>query len=172
MRKYVDLWKDDVAGQTHVTEHAIELTTTRLIIIEKAIIDHEIEDMLQKNVIRPSHSPYQEKTEDILFCLDFCQLNRNEGTSKTAFLSYRRSYEFTVMLSGLVNAPATFQRVVDRLFGDFSYDGDDILVHATTEEKMSELLDTELLTAMVLEQLLNLSVILFNDDCIPNIERR
>eukprot|EP01053_Blabericola_migrator_P006172 Blabericola_migrator_1__6171@NODE_3113_length_2029_cov_5_413863_g1950_i0_p1_GENE_NODE_3113_length_2029_cov_5_413863_g1950_i0NODE_3113_length_2029_cov_5_413863_g1950_i0_p1_ORF_typecomplete_len614_score39_80RT_RNaseH/PF17917_1/5_3e33RT_RNaseH_2/PF17919_1/2_4e23rve/PF00665_26/4_5e03rve/PF00665_26/2_2e19Integrase_H2C2/PF17921_1/8_3e03Integrase_H2C2/PF17921_1/1_4e14RVT_1/PF00078_27/3_8e13DDE_Tnp_IS240/PF13610_6/0_002rve_3/PF13683_6/0_0022zfH2C2/PF09337_10/0_04_NODE_3113_length_2029_cov_5_413863_g1950 len=74
---------------------------------------------------------------------------RNEDIPKTAFLSHRGLHEFTVMPFGLVNAPATFQRMVDRLFGDLFYDGvlvylDDILIHAATEEKMLELLDTVL----------------------------
>eukprot|EP01053_Blabericola_migrator_P001913 Blabericola_migrator_1__1912@NODE_1520_length_4355_cov_26_982276_g1000_i0_p3_GENE_NODE_1520_length_4355_cov_26_982276_g1000_i0NODE_1520_length_4355_cov_26_982276_g1000_i0_p3_ORF_typecomplete_len297_score24_65RVT_1/PF00078_27/2_2e06Spuma_A9PTase/PF03539_14/3_4e06HEPN_SAV2148/PF18725_1/0_065_NODE_1520_length_4355_cov_26_982276_g1000_i021153005 len=171
MLKYVDLWKDDAAGQTNVTEHAIELTTARPITCrprrysqaEKNVIEREITDMLQKDVIRPSHSPYassivlvKKKTGDIRFCLDFRQLNnytvrdayplpriadlldaiqgsryfvaldmrsgywqirmRNEDIPKTAFLSHRGLYEFTVMPFGLVNAPATFQRMVDRLF--------------------------------------------------------
>eukprot|EP01053_Blabericola_migrator_P013470 Blabericola_migrator_1__13469@NODE_974_length_5854_cov_6_646276_g617_i1_p5_GENE_NODE_974_length_5854_cov_6_646276_g617_i1NODE_974_length_5854_cov_6_646276_g617_i1_p5_ORF_typecomplete_len116_score9_19Spuma_A9PTase/PF03539_14/1_3e06RNase_II_C_S1/PF18614_1/0_33_NODE_974_length_5854_cov_6_646276_g617_i1323670 len=56
MRKYVDLWKDDITGQTHVTEHAIDLAPGRPITCrppryspaEKAIIEQEVV-VLQKN---------------------------------------------------------------------------------------------------------------------------
>eukprot|EP01053_Blabericola_migrator_P008217 Blabericola_migrator_1__8216@NODE_4252_length_1257_cov_4_405882_g2630_i0_p1_GENE_NODE_4252_length_1257_cov_4_405882_g2630_i0NODE_4252_length_1257_cov_4_405882_g2630_i0_p1_ORF_typecomplete_len196_score19_80RT_RNaseH_2/PF17919_1/7_3e07RVT_1/PF00078_27/0_00019RT_RNaseH/PF17917_1/0_00094_NODE_4252_length_1257_cov_4_405882_g2630_i04311018 len=56
----------------------------------------------------------------------------------------RGLYEFTVMPFGLVNAYAAFQRMVDRLFGDFFHEGvllylNDILVHAATEEKLLQL---------------------------------
>lgn len=53
----------------------------------------------------------------------------------TAFRCFMGLYEFLFMPFGLTNAPATFQRVIDFLFGDLRFSGvlcylDDILVHA------------------------------------------
>ena len=47
---------------------------------------------------------------------------------------------------GLVNAPATFQRLMETLFGDLHWQGvliylDDILIHAETQEEALKLLD-------------------------------
>lgn len=65
---------------------------------------------------------------------------------KTAFRTSRGLYEFTVMPFGLVNAPATFQRMVENLFGKYRWDGilvylDDILIHGPTIERVFYLLD-------------------------------
>lgn len=58
----------------------------------------------------------------------------------TAFRCFLGLYEFIVMPFGLTNAPATFQRMMDYLFGDLRFAGvltylDDILVHAATFEE-------------------------------------
>ena len=64
---------------------------------------------------------------------------------KTAFRTHRGLYEFVVMPFGLVNAPATFQRLMESLFGDYRWRGiltylDDILLHAKTRDELNNLL--------------------------------
>ncbi|EZG43036.1 enzymatic polyprotein [Gregarina niphandrodes] len=66
---------------------------------------------------------------------------RAEDIPKTAFKTPSGLYEFVVMPFGLVNAPATFQRMVENLFGDLYWNGvlvylDDILIHAATLEEV------------------------------------
>ncbi|EZG42961.1 putative retrotransposon nucleocapsid protein, partial [Gregarina niphandrodes] len=70
---------------------------------------------------------------------------KEEDIAKTAFKTPTGLYEFLVMPFGLVNAPATFQRMVENLFGDLYWSGvlvylDDILIHAATLERVFELL--------------------------------
>lgn len=71
---------------------------------------------------------------------------REEHIPYTAFRTHRGLYEFTVMPFGLVNAPATFQRLMDTLFGDLRWRGvlvylDDLLLHGRTKEETLMLLD-------------------------------
>lgn len=64
---------------------------------------------------------------------------------KTAFVVDRGLWEFQVMPFGLCNAPATFERLMDRVFEDVSWQTalvylDDIIVHGITfEEHLSNL---------------------------------
>lgn len=65
----------------------------------------------------------------------------------TAFRCFLGLFEFLVMPFGLVNAPATFQRMVDQIFGDLRFSGvlcylDDILVHSPTFRQTLTLLRT------------------------------
>ena len=55
----------------------------------------------------------------------------------TAFRSPQGLFEYLVMPFGLKNAPATFQRSMDFLFGDLKFNGvavylDDILIYGET----------------------------------------
>lgn len=70
-----------------------------------------------------------------------------EETSRkyTAFRCFLGLFEFLVMPFGLTNAPATFQRLVDNLFGEYRLNGvlvylDDILVHSSSFDKTLALL--------------------------------
>ncbi|EZG43551.1 putative retrotransposon protein, partial [Gregarina niphandrodes] len=70
---------------------------------------------------------------------------RERDVPKTAFRTPTGLFEFVVMPFGLVNAPATFQRMVEQLFGDMYWSGvlvylDDILVHAPTLDEVLRLL--------------------------------
>ena len=59
---------------------------------------------------------------------------------KTAFTSPMGLYEFTRMPFGLMNAPATFQRLMATVFADMNFDSvllylDDIVVFSSTVEE-------------------------------------
>ena len=69
-----------------------------------------------------------------------------DSTSATAFRCPMGLFEFLVMPFGLKNAPATFQRTMDFLFGDMYHRGvsvyiDDILIYGTSFEVVIQLLE-------------------------------
>ena len=66
--------------------------------------------------------------------------------SKTAFLTHRGQYVYNVMPFGLCNAPATFQRLMERVPGPLIGTGvlvflDDVVIYAETTEQLVEILD-------------------------------
>ena len=66
-----------------------------------------------------------------------------EDIPKTAFRSPEGLFEFVRMPFGLVNAPATFQRMMEVILGDLRWDGvliylDDVLIHAESPEIVLE----------------------------------
>lgn len=69
-----------------------------------------------------------------------------ESCKYTAFRCPLGLFEFVVMPFGLVNAPATFQRYVDSIFGDLRYKGvltylDDILIHGNSVDEVLDMLE-------------------------------
>lgn len=67
----------------------------------------------------------------------------------TAFRCSAGLFEFIRMPFGLVSAPATFQRIMDNLFGDLRFDGvlvylDDILLHGATVDEVLDRLEVVL----------------------------
>ena len=67
----------------------------------------------------------------------------------TAFRCVRGLFEFLVMPFGLSNAPATFQRAMEHIFGDLYFSGaltylDDILVHGRSFDEVLDRLRTVL----------------------------
>ena len=65
--------------------------------------------------------------------------------AKTACLSHHGLYIYNVMLIGLCNAPATFQRLVERVLGPLIGFGvlvnlDDVLIYADTPEQLIDIL--------------------------------
>ncbi|KAL5505305.1 hypothetical protein EMCRGX_G006717 [Ephydatia muelleri] len=143
-----------------------------------------LDEMLEKDVIQPSHSPWsspiilvRKKDGSMRFCVDYRKVNsvtkkdayplpRVDDTldtlggtkffstldlasgywqveveeadrQKTAFTTPEGLFEFKVMPFGLCNAPATFQRLMDRVLNDLKWTDclvyfDDIVVVGRT----------------------------------------
>ena len=65
--------------------------------------------------------------------------------AKTAFLTHRGLFVYNVMPFGLCNAPATFQRLMEKILGSLIGNGvlvylDDILIYAETPEQLLDIL--------------------------------
>jgi len=74
---------------------------------------------------------------------------KEEDKEKTAFISCTGLWEFNVMPFGLCNAPATFQRMMDRVLEDLGWKIgrdyiDDLIIGSTTFEEHLKDLDTML----------------------------
>jgi hypothetical protein len=71
-------------------------------------------------------------------------LIRPEDRWKAAFITPFGLFEPTVMFFGLCNSPATFQALMDHLFGDFIAEGwliiymDDLLIHSAGNAEHQE----------------------------------
>ena len=80
----------DVPGKTHIIQHHIELTSDTPVRTKQypipyhaeEKIEHEIENMLAHDIIRPSNSPYcspmtivTKKSKEIRLCIDFRKIN-------------------------------------------------------------------------------------------------
>lgn len=88
-----------------------------------------------------------------------------ESVAYTAFRCCKGLFEFLVMPFGLKNAPATFQRMMEFLFGDQRFSGvlvylDDVLIHGKTFE------ETLLRTANVLKRLETANLTINLNKCI------
>jgi hypothetical protein len=63
----------------------------------------------------------------------------------TAFRTHRGLFEWTRMPFGLINAPASFQRLMERILGDLRWQGvlvyiDDVLIHTPSNDETLRLL--------------------------------
>ena len=158
---------DDI-GHTHLAHHRIVTTTDtpirqrayRTSPTTKAEIQRQVDDLLERNIIEESHSPWsspivlvRKKDNTFRFCVDYRKLNavtkrdshpipRQDDTldalsssslfsvmdlssgywqvplhpddkEKTAFTTGTSLYHFNVMPFDLVNAPMTFQRLME-----------------------------------------------------------
>ncbi|CAH0726940.1 unnamed protein product, partial [Brenthis ino] len=132
-------------GRTTILRHTIDTGTNKPIYqkqynfspVIKKQIERELDDMLSKDVVEPSHSPWcspivlvKKADGTNRLCLDSRQLNKvtkrdtyplprleDSSKEKTAFaVPGRGLFHFKVMPFGLVNASQTQQRLMDMLF--------------------------------------------------------
>ena len=125
LREFRDVFamNDNELGQTHLVQHEIDTGDTlpiklaphRLAPGKITVVKKEIEDMLARNIIRPSNSPYSapivlvtKKDGSNRMCTDFGRLN--EVTKKDAFplLRVPQTSIWTLQCTG--NLPATYYK--------------------------------------------------------------
>lgn len=179
-------------GRTNLVQHKIHVRTNvvvaqkpyRLPVHKKQIVKEQIDDMLARDIVQPSHSPWAspivlvpKKEGGQRFCVDYRRVNAvsesdafplptvseileslagasvfstldlnsgywqvamdPESMAKTAFVSPFGLYEFRVLPFGLKNAPATFQRLMNRVLADWLGKCclvylDDIVIYSTS----------------------------------------
>ena len=136
-----------------------------VVIVPKKEIDPETGHNAQRlcidyrslnRIMKSDHYPLP-RIDDILSMLSHCEyytpLDCNQGylqicindndVRKTAFITHQGLHAFLKMPFGLKNAPATFQRCVDRILGNCKYKCaigylDDILCYSKTFEEHAE----------------------------------
>lgn len=92
LQKYEDCFSSSMEpmGFTHLVQHSIEVENTdpvrsrpyRISHKEREVISNQIQEMLQNEIIRPSHSPWaspvvlvKKKDNKMRFCVDYRKLN-------------------------------------------------------------------------------------------------
>ena len=185
-------------GSTHAVRHKIDvgdahpihLPPHRASVRDRDVIAEHIKEMLAKQIITPSFSPWsspvvlvKKKSGEVRFCVDYRRLNSitkkdvyplpriedvldrlggakyfssldlasgywqvamdPEHQEKTAFVTQDGLFEFRRMPFGLCNAPATFQRLMDRVLAGLKWDQclvylDDIVVFGQTFDEHQE----------------------------------
>ncbi len=155
---------------------------------EKAEVERQLADLVDKGFVRPSHSAWgapvifvAKKSGELRMCVDYRALNQvtvkdkyplpriddlldrlqgasvfssldlqsgyhqvriaDEDVPKTAFRTHKGLFEFRVLSFGLTNAPAVFQREMNKVLADLPFVLvylDDILVFSKTAEEHTE----------------------------------
>ena len=155
---------------------------------EKAEVERQLADLVEKGFVQPSHSAWgapvifvAKKSGDLRMCVDYRALNQvtvkdkyplpriddlldrlqgarvfssldlqsgyhqvriaDEDVPKTAFRTHKGLFEFRVLSFGLTNAPAVFQREMNRVLADLPFVLvylDDILVFSKSAEEHAE----------------------------------
>ena len=152
---------------------------------EKAEVERQLSELLEKGFIQPSRSAWgapvifvAKKSGELRMCVDYLALNQvtvkdkyplpriddlldrlrgarvfssldlrsgyhqvriaDEDVPKTAFRTHNGLFEFKVLSFGLTNAPAVFQREMNKVFGHWPFVLvylDDLLVFSASEEE-------------------------------------
>ncbi len=146
-------------GQTNVLKHRIYTNQPvpikqkpyRMSPVKQALVKEQLEEMLARGIVEPSCSGWAspvvlvpKKDASMRFCVDYRKLNAkhwqvamdHSSKAKTAFITPSGLFQFNVMLFGLKNAPATFQRLMETVLKElrgklcFVYI-DDIIVYSS-----------------------------------------
>ena len=125
------------------TEQPISYKPRQLSFADKEKLQTILDDLLDRNIIRPSNLPYEElnKIKDnfpsplINDCLDrlgnkklFTKLDLRNGITEssikyTSFVTPLGQFEYLRMPFGLTNAPRVFQRYINTIFSDLIREG-------------------------------------------------
>ncbi|KAL8123967.1 hypothetical protein AgCh_011826 [Apium graveolens] len=151
--KFLDVFPDELPGlpPDREIEFTIDLTPGtepiskapyRMVHIEMRELAKQLQELLDKGIIRPSVSPWG---APVLFVKKkdgrYYQLKiKAEDILKTAFRTRYGHYEFLVMAFGLTNAPAAFMDLMNRVFKKYLDKFiivfiDDILIYSKIEEE-------------------------------------
>ncbi|KAL2095611.1 hypothetical protein ACEWY4_007759 [Coilia grayii] len=110
------------------------------------VLKEELDIMLQLGVIQPSFGEWSspiilvpKKDGGLRFCLDFRKVPLPESSKEPAFRTLFGHFQFTVLPFGLHGAPASFQRLMDRVLrgteGFAAADLDDTIIYSATWEE-------------------------------------
>nr|GEY98438.1 putative reverse transcriptase domain-containing protein [Tanacetum cinerariifolium] len=135
----------------------------RLTPSEMKELSDQLQELSDKGFIRPSFSPWgapilfvKKKDGSFRMCIDYRELNkltvknryhqlrvREEDIPKTAFRTRYDHYEFQVMSFGLINAPAIFMDLMNRVCKPYLDKFvivfiDDILIYSKNEQEHGE----------------------------------
>lgn len=191
---------DNDLGKTNVVKHKfdtgdarpIKQPPRRLPVHTREEVDKLVEDMLRRNVIEPSSSPWasgvvlvKKKDGSTRYCVDYRRLNsatlkdayplpriddmldslsgaswfstldlrmgywkvemEPEDKPKTTFATRKGLFQFRVMLFGLCNAGATFERLMETVLAGLNWEicliylGDIMVISITFEEMVENL---------------------------------
>ena len=195
------LGPDGKLGRTPLVQHSIDTGNAKPIraraykpaLKRKAVIEEQLEQMLEGDQIEPSDSPWAspvvlvtKKDGSPRFCVDYRGLNSvtkkdsypipnitdcidslsgakwfstldlasgywqcevtEEDRYKTAFTTHKGLFQFKVLPFGLTNAPATFERLMERVLNGLQWERclvylDDVICFGKTFEEASENLE-------------------------------